>query len=247
MTRVLIPIAGVVTFAVVYIVLQLGLRLAPAGVGVATPAPVLRDSLATRLGDGQVAVALPVSGAQTLVIGLQPGARLDVLASVPESATGRPLTALVTRGATVVQPVTSSDPMLVSVDPPDALVLAHLVLGGTPLTYTVWAGGVAPVESPPLDEGTARAMLGLPAPTRTPAPTAVPAPTLAPAPTATAVPTAVPPRLNAVADRYIVQPGESLPSIAAQIGIDAERLRAANPDVPPEGELPPGMQLVVPQ
>src|SRR2546423_1404424 len=103
MTRLLIGLAGVVTFVVVYAVLQLGIRAAPASVATATPSVVARDSLAASLGDGQVAVALPVGGAQTLVIGLQPGARLDVLASVPDAASGRPLTAVVARGVTVVQ------------------------------------------------------------------------------------------------------------------------------------------------
>jgi len=46
---------------------------------------------------------------------------------------------------------------------PDAIVLAHLVLGGTHLAFTVWPDGGNPPRQQPLDEQTARALLGLPA------------------------------------------------------------------------------------
>jgi LysM repeat protein len=241
MPRLFIPLAGVLTFAVVYGVLLLGARGPEQPDGAApTATPASHSSLAQRLGTGQVAVALPVTTAPTLVMGLQPGARLNVLASVPDPDGGRPLSAVVARGLTVVQTASPAEPLLVAGEPMDALVLAHLVLGGTPLTYSLWPGGVAPAEVPPIDERTARAVLGLPVPAATPvAPTAVPATPVPP-------PTPAPPR-PATADRYVVQPGDTLPSIASQVGIPLDRMRAANPDVPAEGELPPGMQLVVPQ
>src|SRR5438034_7291040 len=142
MARLLIAAAGVLTFATVYFVLQFGLRQVPPPIiAQPTATPRAEQSLAMRIGVGQVAVALPVGSAQPLVAGLQPGARLNVLASVPDAATGRPLTAVVARAVTVLQPVTPSEPILVSVEPDDALVLAPLVLGGTGLTYTVWSGG----------------------------------------------------------------------------------------------------------
>ena len=128
-------------------------------------------------------MALPIGAAEPLVRGLQPGARLNVLASLPDTDSGRPLSAVVTRGATIVQSVTSSDPLVVEVSPDDALVLAHLVLGGTQLSYAVWPGGVEPAETPPLDERTVRALLGLQLPA-----TPTLEPTLAPPATATPVP-----------------------------------------------------------
>jgi hypothetical protein len=246
MTRLLIAVAGLATFVVVYAVVQIGLR-SPAPQSVPPP-PKPAETTATRLASGHVAVALPTRGAEALVRGLEPGARLNVLASMANPDTGRPLTAVVTRGATIVQPVTTSEPMLVSVEPIDAIVLAHLVLGGTQLSYAVWPGGVAPDEVPAIDERTARALLGLPAPTPTPVPatpTAVSTPV--PPPPPTAGPTPRPVVVSPLADRYVVQPAETLPSIADQLAIPVERMRAANPDVPPVGELPPGMQLVVPQ
>jgi LysM repeat protein len=154
--------------------------------------------------------------------------------------------------------VTASDPLVVEVSPDDALVLAHLVLGGTQLSYAVWPGGVEPAETPPLDERTVRALLGLqppstptPEPTLAPPASATPVPP-APSPTplpppATSTPVPVPVAPGPVADRYVVQPGDSLFGVADQLGIDRARMQTANPNVPPDGPLPPGMQLVVPQ
>jgi hypothetical protein len=204
-----------------------------------------------RISAGLVALALPLSASEPLVCGLQPGARLNVLANVSEPGRNRTLSTIVARGATVVQGLTSATPLLVEVEPADAVVLAHLLLGGATLSVVEWPGGVAPPEELPLDERSARALLGLPArATPTPEPTSTPLPTATPpAPTPTALPAAPPtPRPNGpIADRYVVQPGESLDDIARQLGVDPGLLRAANPTLSDTERLPPGMQLVVPQ
>jgi LysM repeat protein len=172
---------------------------------------------------------------------------LNVLASLPEADSGRPVAAVVTRGATLVQPVASDAPLLVEVAPTDAVVLAHLVLGGTQLSYAVWPQGMAPPEVPPVDERTARALLGLP-PRTTPTSEPTVAPPATPTPVATpTAPTTPMPIPQGAADRYVVQPGDTLASIAEQLGIELSRLRAANPSVPDSEPLPAGMQLVVPQ
>jgi hypothetical protein len=240
MRRILIPLAGLATFVAVYVVLQPGASRPAPVAPTAAPTPV--NALATRLDADHVAVGLPTGSAAPLVTGLAPGARLNVLASLQDPDTGRPLTAVIARGATVIQ--ADREPLLVSVDPSDAIALAHLVLGGTSLSYAVWAGGQPPADTPPMDERTARALLGLPAPTPTPSPE----PTQPPA-TATPVPspTPLPVRTSAAADRYVVQPGDTLSSIAVQLGIDRQRMHEANPNVSETEELPAGMQLVVPQ
>src|SRR4051794_8119456 len=150
LSRVVIALVGALTFVGVYFGLQ-ALSMRPAPALETTPAP---DTVTRHIEPGDVAVALPIGSAEPLVRGLQPGARLNVLASLPDTSSGRPLSAVVTRGATIVQPVTPSDPLVVEVSPDDALVLAHLVLGGTQLSYAVWPGGVEPAETPPLDERT---------------------------------------------------------------------------------------------
>lgn len=258
MSRWLIPLAGVLTFVLVYGGLQLlAQRPAPVPSAVVAPTALPGGSLREQLEPGQVALGLPLGAAEPLLRDVKPGARLNVLASMPEPDTQQPLSAVVARGARVLQPVRGGEPLVVEVSPSAAVVLAHLVLGGTPLSYAVWPADTAPVEVAPLDERTARAVLGL-APRTTPTalptlpppapPTSTPAPAPTPAPTPSPVP--APPTLSprtSIADRYVVQPGDTLASIAAQVGIDLERMRAANPNVPDTEPLPAGMQLVVPQ
>jgi LysM repeat protein len=247
-----IAAAGLLTFVVVYVALQLATR--PPEVQPLVPVGSVRaaDSLSPRIGAGLVALALPLSGAEPLIRDLRPGARLNVLANVTEPGKSRQLSAVVARGATVVEALSSTTPLLVEIEPADAVVLAHLMLGGARLSGIVWQGGVAPAEELPLDARSARALLGLPAlATPTPEPTSTPPPTATPqpGPTSTALPVASPtPRPNGpVADRYVVQPGDSLASVASQLGVDLDRLRVANPNLSDTEPLPPGMQLVVPQ
>jgi hypothetical protein len=244
-----IAAAGLLTFVAVYVALQLATRppdeVAPAEIAISRAA----DSLTPRISPGLVALALPLSGSEPVTRALRPGARLNVLANLTEPGRSRQLSAIVARGATVVQSLSSTTPLLVEIEPADAVVLAHLLLGGARLSATVWTGDVAPPEELPLDIRSARALLGLPAlATPTPEPTATPVPTLL-APTSTPLPlaSATPRPSGPIADRYVVHDGQTLVSIASQLGVDLGRLRTANPNLPDTELLPPGMQLVVPQ
>jgi LysM repeat protein len=245
-----IAAAGLLTFVGIYVGLQVAMR-PPEIVPVAPPTLTTDravDSITPRIGAGLVAVALPF-GTEPVLREVLPGARVNVLASVTEPGRTRVLSTVIARGATVVQAASMTTPVLVEVEPADAVVLAHLMLGGAPLSVAVWPGDTAPPEELPLDSRSARALLGLPArPTATPVPTATLVPTPIP-PTSTPVPraTPAPPPSGPLADRYVVQPGESLTSIASQLGVDLARLKAANPNLPDTEPLKTGMQLVVPQ
>lgn len=128
------------------------------------PAP---DSLARQLAGDQVAVGVPIGGSEALLRDVQPGDRLDVLASLAAGQDGQPVTAVIVNGATVLRPANSSDPLLLAVPTSDALMLAHLVLGGTHLGYLLWPTQATSVPEPqPLAEPTARALLDLPQPGR---------------------------------------------------------------------------------
>jgi LysM repeat protein len=247
--------AGLLTFGIVFALLAVGrLVAAPAPatvVVVATPdavptpiqpVPRATDSLAPSLAAGHVAIGVPSAGSEPLLQGVQPGDRLDVLASLPSPDDTRPVTAVVVRGATVVRPASTSDPLLLEVSSADAVVLAHLVLGETHLSFIVWSNaGSPPAQQQPLDEQTARSLLGLPAVTTTSQPMPTPAPVPAtpnPIAAATAVPTTY---------LYTVQPGESMDSIAARLGIDAGALWWVNRgDLAPLAPLVAGSPLRVP-
>ena len=96
-----VVVAGVLTFGIVYGLLTVLPK--PQG-------PQNSDTVQTRAADSytpkidsrRIAVALPVGGAEPLMRGLQAGDRVNVVASVADPQTGRPLTAVVTRGATLV-------------------------------------------------------------------------------------------------------------------------------------------------
>jgi LysM repeat protein len=245
--------AGLLTFGVVFTILQAsGSEAAPDLLVVAaTPAVSTRtegtglplspasDSVALTMAAGQVAVGVPSAGSEPLLLSVQPGDRLDVLASLPSPADSRPVSVVVVSGATVLRPASATDPLLVEVSGADAIVLAHLVLGGTHLAYTVWPDGGNPPRQQPLDEQTARALLGLPAvpsPSQ-PEPTAIPiAPTPPPAPTVTPRP-----------ESYVVQDGESLYSVATRLGVNPGALWWANRSlVDPTIPLLAGTNLRVP-
>src|SRR5260221_11484014 len=160
--------AGVLSFGVVVTLLQVRRSEAAPGqlVIAPTPAVVLRalakDSLAGKMVAGTVAIGVPITGSDVLLRDVQAGYRLDVTASRPAPADGRRVTAIVVRGATVLVPATPTDPLLLQMSTPDAMAVAHLVLGGTRLGYIVWsANGGSPPQSQPLDERTARSLLGL--------------------------------------------------------------------------------------
>jgi hypothetical protein len=158
---------GVVTFAVVFGLLQLP-RPATVPVADAQPTPAPADGDVIALAAEQVAIGLPTAGSEALLRSVQTGDQVDVLASLPSAAGSQPLTAVVVSAATVLRTPTSGDPLLVQVRPPEAMLLAHLVLGGTRLSYLVRGAQSGDAPSPrPVSEATARALLGL-GPTPTP-------------------------------------------------------------------------------
>ena len=240
--------AGLLTFGVVFVILQAsGPEAAPDLVAVAVtpeglPVGPASDSLALTMAAGQIAVGVPSVGAEPLLLGLQPGDRLDVLASLPSPADSRPVTVVVVSGATVLRPASVSDPLLLEVSGPDAIMLAHLVLGGTHLAFTVWPDGGNPPRQQPLDEQTARALLGLPAlprPSQPEAPSPTPLPIVA---AATLTPTATPRPTT-----YVVQAGESLYTVASRLDVNPGALWWANRAlVDPTVPLMAGTNLRVP-
>jgi hypothetical protein len=239
--------AGLLTFGVVFTLLQVTRSAAAPSQVVPEPSPALTqlvrptDSVATRLVDGQTAVGVPITGAEPLLRDVQPGDRLDVVASLPSPDDGRPVTGVVVRGATVLRQGTSSDPLLLEVSAEDAMALAHLVLGGTRLGYTVWpSDGSAPTEPRPLDERAARVALGL-SPSATVMPTpAPPEATPPPALTATPVPT------RGAGFLYQAQPGDTWESVAATFSISPALLRQWN-EAPADAGLGTGTLLFIPR
>jgi len=137
--------AGLVTFGLVFTVLQATRSEAAPGQLASVPLPALArsarssDSLAPKLADGTTAVGVPITGSEVLLRDVQPGDRVDVLASLPSPADGRPVTGVVVRGALVLQPASSSDPLLLEVPAPDAMALVHLILSGNRLGYILWS------------------------------------------------------------------------------------------------------------
>ncbi|MDQ6671263.1 MAG: LysM peptidoglycan-binding domain-containing protein [Chloroflexota bacterium] len=235
---------GVLTFGVVFGFLELR-RSGPApGPALADPtsAPVpagpSSDSLALGMPAGQIAVGVPSAGSELLLQAARPGDRLDILASLPSPADGRPVTGVVVSGATVLRPATLTEPLVVQVSGADAIALAHLVLGGTHLVYTVRPVGEAPSTQPPLDERTARALLDLPALATPVPPISTPTPVPAPAPVADATPRPT---------TYTAQTGDSLYSVASRLGVEPGALWWANRTlVDPTLPLVPGSVLLVP-
>ena len=245
-----ITCAGVLTFGVVFAVLQASSPEAAPDLAAVTATPAASigpasDSLALTMAAGQIAVGVPSAGSEPLLLGVQPGDRLDVLASLPSPADSRPVTVVVVSGATVLRPASATDPLLLEVSGPDAIVLAHLVLGGTHLAFTVWPDGGNPPRQQPLDEQTARALLGLPAlalptpPPPEPTPIPIPIPIVA---TPTVAPTATPRPAT-----YVVQAGESLYSVASRLDVNPGALWWANRAlVDPTVPLVAGTNLRVP-
>lgn len=233
--------AGAITFVLVYVGLGASWSRVAAQPAILPPTPTplivaAADSVAPRIARGNVAVALPTTGAEALLRDVHVGDRLSVLASM--SAEGRPATAVVVNGAIVVQPPAGDDPLLIEVSAPDGMALAHLIASGTRLTYTLWSANAPPTVAP-IDESAARTALGL-SPSSTPTPTSPAAP--APSPTSAVVPTPVPSQ----AQTYTVQPGDTLDSIAGKVGADVGALWWANRALVDPGPLAPGMQLTVP-
>src|SRR6266571_2024113 len=252
--------AGVLTFGVVFTLLQVTRSEAAPGQLVQVPTPTLvprglaKDSLAPRVVAGTIAIGVPITGSEVLLRDVQAGDRLDVLASLPAPGDGRPITAVVVRGATVLVPASASDPLLLEMSVPDGMAVAHLVLGGTHLGYIVWsANGASPPESQPLDERTARALLGLAPPASQVEPQASPSPTAValvqviptPAPTATPAPSSsAQPRFGGFL--YQTQPGDTWESIASTFGLSVTELRHWN-ETSGDQDLAPRTLLFIPR
>jgi hypothetical protein len=172
-----------------------------------------------------------------------------VLASLPAREDGRPLTAIVARGATVLRLPAESDPLLVKVEAADAIVLAHLILGGTHLDFAAWQTDAAPPSSVAMDERTARALLGLP-PLAEPtdvaprlAPSLVPV-AATPAPSVVIVAAIATPQIGGFI--YQAQPGDSWDSVATTFNVAPADLRKWN-EAAPDAQLDSGTLLFVPR
>jgi hypothetical protein len=254
--------AGILTFGVVFTLLQVSRSEAAPGQLVIAPTPTVvlralaKDSLAGKIGTGTVAIGVPISGSDVLLRDVQAGDRLDVLASLPAPADGRPVTAIVVRGATVLVAATPTDPLLLQMSTPDAMAVAHLVLGGTRLGYIVWsANGGSPPQSQPLDERTARSLLGL-APTANQAePPASPSPLPTTAAVVQVIPTPVPPATPAPSSSapprfggflYQTQPGDSWESVATTFGLSVIELKHWN-ETSGDQDLAPRTLLFIPR
>jgi LysM domain len=246
----LMLVAGVLTFGTVFSFLQFSPSRAEPDQTEVTPPPsstaviaVATDSLARRIDAGDLAVGVPLGGSEALLRNVQPGDRLDIVANLVSPTDGQPLTAVVVRGATVLQPLSGSDPLLVEVAAPQAIMLAHLVMNGTHLGYLLWPAGATPADAtpPPLDDRTLRDALGL---QPTPAPTLVPVTptgvsTQEPAPLAT---------LQAAPGSgflYLVQPNDTWDSIATTFGRSVDQLRQWNEAL--DGDPVPGSLVFIPR
>jgi LysM repeat protein len=226
---------GLLTFVLVLSLLEFtSSRAAPAEdvTPPMTPTPetlVARDSLASDIEPGHVAIGVPLGDSAPMMRELQPGDRLDVVASLPSPSNGQPVTGVVVHGAIVLRPPTSSDPLLLQVPGPDAMALSHLILGGTHLGYIVWPSGIGPAtgEPQPLDEKSARALLGV---------------------AATAVPVAVP-TIQPGPDSgflYQVQQGDTWDSIARLFGKPTAKIRQWN-EATGEVDPTPGRLIFIPR
>jgi hypothetical protein len=242
---------GLLTFGVIFTLLEVTRSEAAPNQPAAALAVPAENTLAVnsfglRMAPGEIAVGVPTAGSEPVFRALQPGARIDVLASVPSRGDGGPLTAVVVRGATVLRLPVSPDPLLVKVDAADAIVLAHLILSGTHLDFAAWPTNAPPPPQAAMDERTARALLGLPA---LPEPTVV-APTLVPV-AAPSTPTPVQTALavpNAPIGGFIyqAQAGDTWDSVATTFNLLSSDLRQWN-EASAETELVPGTLLFVPR
>jgi hypothetical protein len=244
--------AGLLTFGIVYTLLEVSRSsAAPSDVilmPTPSPAPITRPTDAVPVAAGARVVALATTGAESLLRGVHPGDRLDVLASLSSPNDGRPITSVVVRGATVVRAPSAAEPLLVQVSPADAIVLAHMMLGGTRLGFTIWPQNASPPAPQPIDERTARTLLGLEPPataTTIAVAVATPAPPPSTAPVAAATATPV---LDTVVGAFIyqTQAGDTWDSIAATFKVTPTELRQWN-NAATNSALEPGALLVVPR
>jgi hypothetical protein len=235
--------AGLLTFGAVFTLLEFSPSAAAPSQLPPMPAPtntaLATDSFAAKLHPGELAVGVPIAGAEALLRDMQPGDRLDIIASLTAASDAQSVTAVVVRGATVLRSPTATDPLLVEVSGADAMALAHLVLGGTRLSYIIWPsnGGGSVSEPRLLDERTARSLLGLAA-----SPTAGPT-------EAAAVATLTPPAAQPAHGSgflYQVQAGDTWEAIAATFGLPVALVRAWNEIAADEDPIP-GRLVFIPR
>jgi LysM repeat protein len=221
--------AGLVTFGVVFTLLEFSPSAAQAPPAEPSPSPTptlvaAGDSLAPRLAPGDVALGVPTGGSEALLRGVQPGDRLDILASL----TSPPVTTVLVRGATVVEPATPNTPLLLEVAAPDGIVLAHAVMSGTRLGFVLWPAGAVP---PPVDAATARDALSVTV-------------TVTPTPTSAAPPVRPTPGPGS-GFLYQVQPNDTWDTIASTFDIPVAELRQWNES--PSDQPTPGSLVFIPR
>jgi hypothetical protein len=190
-----------------------------------------------------VALGVPIGGSEALLRDVQPGDRLDIVASLNPPGDSHPLTTVLVHGATVVKPMSPPEPLLVEVDARDALMLAHVVMGGTHLGYILW-----PASAPPgsatlvaVDANTVQRALGLRAPTPV-----IPTPVVVP-PTPTSAPVAQPTAVPGPGSGFLyqVQANDTWDSIADTFGLPVAELRQWNEST---GDEPaPGSLVFIPR
>jgi len=244
-------VLGLLTFGVVFSFLAFSPSRAESGEAAPAEQPtqpalsVATDSLESRITSDDLAVGLPIAGSEALLRNVQPGDRLDIVASFPAPANGQPLTAVLVRGATVVQSATQTDPLLVEMAAPDAVMVVHVLLRGTHLGYVLWpANGSLPAATPqPVDDRTARNALGLSQPTAVASPTVAPTATVPPPTLAPALPTSLVRPTSGFL--YQVQPNDTWDSIAAIVGLSVDDLQQVNESA--SNEPVPGTLVFIPR
>jgi Tfp pilus assembly protein FimV len=232
-----IVVVGVLTFGVVFTLLEFSPSAAAPGAGSATEQPAATpgfvtapDSLEPRVAPDNLAIGVPTAGYEVLLRDVLPGDRLDIVASLTAGQSSQPLTAVLVRGATVLSPPGPGEPLVVEVPAADAVMLAHVVLRGTHLGYILWpAGGSLPAApASTIDERTARDALGLSAPTSVAAAPTVPAtpsvPTATSLPVGTPLPVETPQARPASGFLYQVQPNDTWDGIAATFGLSVDQV-----------------------
>jgi LysM repeat protein len=240
---------GVLTFGIVFTLLEFSPSAAAPGAAPAIEAPTptpgvvtAPDSLEPRLSPDSRAIGVPAAGFEALLRDVRPGDRLDIMASLGAPQSGQPLTAVLVRGATVVRPPgPGSAPLIVEVSTGDASLLAHVVLRGTHLGYILWpaSGSLPAAPAPQVDERTARQALGLSTPTTAASPTET-----AFAPTPIVAPTSPPGPESGFL--YQVQPNDTWASIANTFGLPADQLRQWN-EATAETNPIPGSLVFIPR
>jgi hypothetical protein len=267
-------VLGLLTFGVVFSFLAFSPSRAEPGQTVPTetstprPLAVAADSLEPRIAPDDLAVGVPIAGSEALLRNVQPGDRLDIVASFAAPANGQPLTAILVRGATVLQPANQVDPLLLEMPAPDAIMVVHVLLRGTHLGYILWPanGSLAAATPAPIDERAARDALGLSQPTPGPTafapgatsiaggqPTGPPSATALPLAQPTAPPTATPapaglatPLIRPASGfLYQVQPDDTWESIAGIFGLSVDDLRQVNESA--SAQPVPGTLVFIPR